>query len=433
MKLNSIGHCRTDFSPSVYTFVVYGASSIFVPANGFIMQRFGVSEEKALLTLSMYVAGYGFGPLVFSPMSEIAYVGRNAPYMLSFIAYFVISVILAAVADKSFAGLVILRVLQAFFGSPILASGGASIDDVFVREEVPYFYVPWVAAMYCGPAVGPTLAAYAVPDDWRWPLWEIVFMSIIVLIMLPFLPETSSRTILYQRAVRLRATTGRNHRSKAEFVKVHPVAMALEAAWRPNEIAIKDPAIGFVCIYSAIVYGIFYSFFECFPFAYAGIYGFSLGSTALVFWSVVIGCSIAIVLYLVYLRWHFIPLIRRQKVEPEAYLGAAFPAVWLLPPALFLSAWTSRESVHWIVPTLGIVIFSLTSFVFFQCIICYIGLVYPDYVASLFAGNDFIRCMAATGFVEFSPPMYRRLGVDRGVSFARRVVGHWDPWIAFPL
>jgi MFS transporter, DHA1 family, multidrug resistance protein len=135
-----------------YTFVVYGASSIIVPANGFIRAKFGVGEVTVLLTLSMYVVGYGLGPMLFSPLSEIAYVGRNPPYLFSFAVYFIISIILAAVANQSFAGLIVLRVLQAFFGSPILASGGASVDDIWSREVVPYFYVPWVVAMYGGPA-----------------------------------------------------------------------------------------------------------------------------------------------------------------------------------------------------------------------------------------------------------------------------------------
>lgn len=118
----------------------------------YFMQRFGVNDEESLLPLSMYVAGYGLGPMLFSPISEIAYVGRNPLYLVSFIIYFVISIILAAVANESFASLVVLRVLQGFFGSPILASGAASIDDVYDRFTAPYFYIPWVAAMFCGPA-----------------------------------------------------------------------------------------------------------------------------------------------------------------------------------------------------------------------------------------------------------------------------------------
>lgn len=67
-------------------------------------------------------------------------------------------------------------------------------------------------------------------------------------------------------------------------------------------------------------------------------------------------------------------------------------------------------------PTIGIFIFAMTSFIFFQCIICYLGLAYPDYVASLFAGNDFARSMTAAAFIMFSTPMYEDLGIGRGVS-----------------
>lgn len=57
--------------------------------------------------------------------------------------------------------------------------------------------------------------------------------------MLPFLHETHSPNILYRRAARLRAATGRNYRSKAELVKLRLSAIALDAVWKPVEILIK--------------------------------------------------------------------------------------------------------------------------------------------------------------------------------------------------
>jgi DHA1 family multidrug resistance protein-like MFS transporter len=91
-------------------------------------------------------------------------------------------------------------------------------------------------------------------------------------------------------------------------------------------------------------------------------------------------------------------------------------AVWVLPVGLFLFAWTPRANVHWIAPTIGIAIYAGSSFVIFQCIIVYIPLSYPTYVASLFAANDFIRSMTAAGFVMFSKSMYVNLGIGKGVS-----------------
>lgn len=49
---------------NLYTFGVYSCSAIITPAHNEIMERFNVSYAVASLTLSMYVIGYGIGPLV---------------------------------------------------------------------------------------------------------------------------------------------------------------------------------------------------------------------------------------------------------------------------------------------------------------------------------------------------------------------------------
>lgn len=41
---------------------------------------------------------------------------------------------------------------------------------------------------------------------------------------------------------------------------------------------------------------------------------------------------------------------------------------------------------------------------------------YPQYAASLFAGNDFCRAMFAFGAVLFGRPMFVNLGIGKGVS-----------------
>ena len=49
---------------NLYTFGVYSSSAIITPAHNEIMDHFNVSYAVASLTLSMYVIGYGIGPLV---------------------------------------------------------------------------------------------------------------------------------------------------------------------------------------------------------------------------------------------------------------------------------------------------------------------------------------------------------------------------------
>jgi DHA1 family multidrug resistance protein-like MFS transporter len=132
----------------LYTFVVYTTSAIYTSSTEGIMKEFGVSTLLATLGLSLYVLGYGIGPLIFSPLSEIPVIGRNPVYIVTMFLFVIISIPTAFV--NNFAGLVVLRFLQGFFGSPCLASGGASIGDMYSIMSLPYAMMAWVSAAYCG-------------------------------------------------------------------------------------------------------------------------------------------------------------------------------------------------------------------------------------------------------------------------------------------
>lgn len=82
---------------SVYTFVVYCTASIITPTVEIVMERYHISAEVAALGLSLYVFGYAVGPLIWSPLSEVRFVGRNPAYLYSFVVFFFISIILAVV------------------------------------------------------------------------------------------------------------------------------------------------------------------------------------------------------------------------------------------------------------------------------------------------------------------------------------------------
>jgi len=48
-----------------------------------VMAEFGVAQVPATLGLTLYVAGYGLGPLLWSPMSEIPQIGRLWVYIIT--------------------------------------------------------------------------------------------------------------------------------------------------------------------------------------------------------------------------------------------------------------------------------------------------------------------------------------------------------------
>jgi DHA1 family multidrug resistance protein-like MFS transporter len=130
------------FVMCAYTWVVYTGSSIYAASESGVMERFTVNPTEAVLPLSLYVLASGVGPLLFVPLSEIPVIGRNPAYYPTFILFFALSFPTAVVGN--FAGLLVLRFLQGFFGSPALANAGATFSNVYSLLYVPYQLSWWV-------------------------------------------------------------------------------------------------------------------------------------------------------------------------------------------------------------------------------------------------------------------------------------------------
>ncbi|KAL2358956.1 major facilitator superfamily domain-containing protein [Cryomyces antarcticus] len=305
-----------------------------------VMARFGVGDFKASLGLALYVLGYGFGPLLWSPMSELPAFGRNVSYVATFAIYIILCVPTALV--NNLGGLLVLRFLLGFFGSPCLATGGASMQDMYSLLYLPYSVALWVSAAFAAPAVGPLLSGFSVvAKNWRWSTWELLWMSAPVFILWFFcLPETSASNILLRRAARLRSRLEvKNIRSQSEIDREGLTAGAifLDAIIKPCEIMIKDPAVLFTNVYTALTYGIYYSFFEAFPLVYGPLYGFNLGETGIVFLCIVVGCVISICIYFSYLHFLLIPDIMKNGLQAQEWrLRPALISVFVLTMSLFL-------------------------------------------------------------------------------------------------
>ncbi|ERS99911.1 uncharacterized protein SPSK_08776 [Sporothrix schenckii 1099-18] len=449
----------------LYTFCVYMSSAIYTNSEQGVMETFGVDATNAALGLSIFVLGYGVGPLIFSPLSEIPSIGRNPVYAVTMI-FFVIFSLPASLAygnlpggfsSGNFGGFIMLRFLQGFFGSPCLASGAASLGDMFSLLHLPYALAGWVSAGFSAPALGPLLSGYSVPaKGWRWSMLEILWAAApCTIVMLLFLPETSAPNILLRRARRLRKITGSDRfRAPSELADYNELgvqtdgkpkqsarskafAVLIDALIKPIEITLKDPAVLFVQVYSAIVYGIYYSFFEAFPLVYPVAYGMSPGQVGLVFTCILVACLLGIAMYCLYVYFILNRKIARTGQFPpnEDRLIPAMLAAFGPTFGLFIFGWTAEHApkVPWIAPTIGITLYGATVFVVLQCIFVYIPLSYPMYAASLFAANDFFRSAFATGSILFGRPLFMNLGIGRGTSVlgGLSVIGIVGIWLLY--
>lgn len=234
------------FNLCYLTFAVYMGSSIVSPALQEFATFHGVSIVVATLGLTLFVLGYGVGPMVLSPLSEIPAIGRNPPYVITLVIFVVLQVPTAII--DSLAGYLVLRFLAGFMGSPALSTGGATIADMYVaKKRAPHIAI-WGLSAVSGPALGPLIGGFASQSlGWRWSIWPLLFASAGALVLLFFtLPETSATNILRRRAVRLRQVTGNQElRSEGEIIQANMTAkeVAMMTLVRPFSMTILDPMV----------------------------------------------------------------------------------------------------------------------------------------------------------------------------------------------
>lgn len=151
---------------------------------------------------------------------------------------------IAAALTHNFSGLVAVRFFTGFLGSPVLATAGASLQDVYNPMYLPIVFSLWALSAFMGPSLGPLISGFAVSaHDWRWSMWELLWIvGFAEILLLTLMPETSHPTILLRRAKRLRKLTGNNKiRSMGELeqerLKVSEVM--LNAFVRPTQVSIN--------------------------------------------------------------------------------------------------------------------------------------------------------------------------------------------------
>lgn len=85
-------------------------------------------------------------------MSEVPLIGRN-PIYIGTLAIFVALQIPTA-KSSSFGMLLAMRFVTGFFGSPVLATGGATMADIWTPAKRAYAISLWGVAAVMGPSTG---------------------------------------------------------------------------------------------------------------------------------------------------------------------------------------------------------------------------------------------------------------------------------------
>ncbi|KIW13777.1 hypothetical protein PV08_08968 [Exophiala spinifera] len=395
-------------------FVSTLAASIYSPGHDEVSKAFGVSDEVAILPLSLYSCGLAFGPLAGSPMSETF--GRKSVFLSTTPLFALFT--LGAGFSQDVASLTICRFFAGVFASPAISCASATIVDYtagrYRAVSLAFYYsIPFFGAVF-GPLLGGVIVE---KKGWRWTQWITLFFIAVFYIPILFTKETYKKTILQRRARRL----GVHQVPQAKNPVLASIKHFLTALLiRPVHMAITEPIVTLVCLYNGFLFGLMYTFVVASPWVFQHYYGFDLIAQSLSFLGLMVGTALAPgPLIAIDLRLYQPRLKRFRAVHsdteafpPEYRLYPSMIASFTLPTFLFIFAWTSRPAIHWMVPIVlqGLTIMA-TVMIYSSVNLFMVDAYGPLYGASAAGAAMLSRYGLSAAFPLFALQLYQKLGV----------------------
>lgn len=402
-------------TPALFGFAVTFGTSIYTPALADIMQHFQISRTIALLGLTTYTLGIGFGPMLTAPLSEGH--GRKVVYLVSSPIFMLFT--LGAGFSKSFAAFCVCRFFAGFAGSPALAVGAGTNADLFPPRQRAVATSMFLMAPFAGPSLGPIVGGFVAQyKGWRWTQWCMLFATLVIFAIALPMKETYKPIILQRRAKKL----GLDVKPDTGSVSVKRTLMLKFA--RPMHMLFTEPTVFFFSLYASFAFGVLFLFFAAFPYIFARPpYSFTTSQAGLTFIAIGLGVLLGgvtsiIVDHLVYQKKHQQALTSgKTSVEPEHRLYSAMIGSWGILIGLFWFGWCAASGVHWAPTLLGAIPFAWGNICLFTSTALYLVDVYgPLNGASAMAANGVSRYTLGAVFPLFTVQMYKALGVGWATS-----------------
>ncbi|KAI5453965.1 hypothetical protein NCC49_004960 [Naganishia albida] len=107
------------------------ASSVFSSASPYISEQFGVGRQVTVLGISLFIAGYIFGPLLWSSLSE--QYGRKGTILVPVFLFMCLTAITATAKDLQ--TIFISRFIGGTMASAPVTIVGGGLSDLFEQKE----------------------------------------------------------------------------------------------------------------------------------------------------------------------------------------------------------------------------------------------------------------------------------------------------------
>ncbi|KAF2113178.1 MFS multidrug transporter-like protein [Lophiotrema nucula] len=392
--------------------------------NELMATRFNVQNEpfpNLYWATCSWNIGAALFPLVFVPLTENT--GRMPGY---FVAYIIFELFMfgSAFADN-FATLVVTRFFGGGASSVSINIVGGSISDVWKGDKarslpMSLFGFTSVAGIALGPFIGSAIVQIHKPptgleSPWRWIYYiQIIYNAALIPVFYLILKETRGDVILKSRAHKLRKQTGRPIYAESELVKESVIQMLKVSFMRPTKMLLTEPVVIFFTLWISFAWGILFLFFSSVVQTFSASYDFGTFQTGLIQLAITVGAVIGTVINpfqdWLYLRTAPKNTERPGKPIPEGRLYTSIPGSILFTAGLFMYGWSSTQSVHWIVPTIGVCIVGVGIYSIYMGVVNYLTDAYEKYAASALSAASLGRNLFGAFLPLASYSLFQTLG-----------------------
>ncbi|KAI0307922.1 major facilitator superfamily domain-containing protein [Multifurca ochricompacta] len=377
-----------------------------------MMDQFGFSEEVATLTVSLFIAGYCLGPLVWGPLSED--IGRRPVFLISFLFYTGFQV--GCALSQNTASILVFRFLAGTFAAAPLTNSGGVVGDIWDAKTRGKAMLLFAVSPFAGPALGPVVAGWIAVGgaSWRWVFWVLtMFAGFCLALVLFTLPETYKPVLLAKKARQIRKETGEDRYYAPSEINRPTIGRRLNTILAmPFKILFLEPMLMAIAVYQSFLYGCIYLLFEAYPIVFTKGHNLNPGVSGLMFLPISIGGGVGVIVYLMFYNARYNRYIEQYapaKVPPEARLEATLLGAPLFAISFFWFGWTSYPSISLWSPLLAGGLMGFSIFLIFLSLINYTVDAYLFASASALAASTVSRSIFGTVFPLFARQMFDAL------------------------
>ncbi|KAL4863386.1 hypothetical protein BDV12DRAFT_189732 [Aspergillus spectabilis] len=396
------------------------SSSVFAPAVVHTQQELGdTSPLLGSLAVTSYLFGYGTGPLLFSPLSEIY--GRRIVLSAANVMFVLFQV--ACALAPTIPALIAFRTLAGIGGSACLTTGGGVVADLFTTEQRGFAMSAFTFGPLFGPVLGPICGGFiAERAGWRWVFWILAISGGLLTAIVIVLNRETNPVVLMQRKTEHLRKELRNPNLTSCY-KLNQTATSdsnnlLYSLSSPFRLLFFSPIVFLVAAYIATIYGCLYLLFTTVTHVFRDAYGWSTELSGLSYIGLGLGFLTGQTAFGLLSDRIILHLKARNNgvFEPEMRVSICILFAPFIPISFFWYGWSVQSHTHWIVPVLGLFPFAFGAVGLFASLQTYIVDSYTRYAASGIAAITVFRSFAGALLPLVGPPMYEALGYGWGNS-----------------